>query len=351
MELLDRYLHEVRRYLPPAQQDDVIAEISDAIQSQVEEREQQLGRQLTTAEEVAIVKAFGHPKIVASRYQPPQYLIGPEAYPFYWYTLKIALAAALGLELLGALIAAVLSPSPLSSFIKNIAVVWPSIFLVFGVVTFIFVALERIGSGSTVLAKLGVNKWNPRALPRSGQGGKPLFSLLIEAAANIIFMLWLLDFSPLRHGLTFVLNAAGGGKALEALALTPNWHPLLVFAFAAAALVVIQDFALLFVSAWIKLRAGMLAIANALVVVGICIILPSRSFVVVAHPTTHAIEAAARALNQIAFISLIIAVIAVAISLALNIRTLLQPTPQADLNISHGAGANGLPATTPERNK
>ncbi len=195
MELLDRYLYEVRRYLPAAQQDDIIAEISDALQSHVEDRERALGRPLTDAEAATIVRAFGHPKIVASRYQPAQYLIGPEIYPFYWYTLKLALAGVLALELLGAMIAALLSPSPMPTFIKNIAVMWPTIFLMLGVVTFIFVALERSGSGSSVLTKLGIDKWNPRALPRATHGEVPRFSLLVEAAANIIFMLWLLDFS------------------------------------------------------------------------------------------------------------------------------------------------------------
>src|SRR5438270_167563 len=185
MELLDRYLYEVRRYLPAAQQDDIIAEISDAIQSQFEEREGQLGRPLSASEQTKIVKAFGHPKLVASRYQPAQYLIGPDIYPFYWYTLKIALTGVLALELLGALIAALLNPTPLPAFIKNIAVVWPTIFLVFGVVTFIFVALERTGSGSSVLAKLGIDKWNPRALPRAAYGEVSRFSLLFEAFANI----------------------------------------------------------------------------------------------------------------------------------------------------------------------
>ncbi len=339
MELLDRYLYEVRRYLPAAQQDDIIAEISDTIQSQFEERERELGRPLSEAEAAAIVKAFGHPKIVASRYQPAQYLIGPEIYPFYWYTLKLALAGALALELLGALIAALLNPSPLTAFLKNIAVVWPTIFLVFGVVTFIFVALERTGKQSAVLAKLGIDKWNPRALPRATYGDVPRFSLLIEAIANILFMLWLLNFLPLRRAVGGVISASGG-KALAPLALTPNWHPLLLLAFVAATLVVLQDFVLLLAPTQTKLRAGTLLIANALVVIGTCLILPSRSFVVLAHPSTHAYELAAQALNQIAFVSLVVFAIAVTIAAALNVRTLLWRAPPADLNISYDTRPN-----------
>jgi len=58
MELLERYLNEVRRYLPEEQQSDIIAEISDAIQSQFEERETELGRPLTGDEEAAIIRTY-----------------------------------------------------------------------------------------------------------------------------------------------------------------------------------------------------------------------------------------------------------------------------------------------------
>lgn len=37
MELIDRYLHSVRQYLPDAQQDDIIRELAENIRSQKEE--------------------------------------------------------------------------------------------------------------------------------------------------------------------------------------------------------------------------------------------------------------------------------------------------------------------------
>jgi hypothetical protein len=340
VELLDRYLYEVRRHLPAAQQDDIIAEISDAIQSQFEDRERQLGRQLTASEEAAIVKAFGHPKIVASRYQPAQYLIGPEIYPFYWYTLRIALAAALALELLGALIAALLKPAPLPALLNNITVMWPTIFLVLGVVTCIFVALERTGSSSSVLAKLGIDKWNPRALPRPTHGEVPRFSLLIEALANILFMLWLLNFLPLRHAVGYIMTASGGGKALAPLAFTPAWHPLVLLAFLAAALIVLQDFVLLLSPSLTKLRAGTLLTANVLMVIGACLVLQSHSLVALTQPATPAYAVAIQALNAVAFISLVVFAVAITIAAAFNVRTLLQQAPKADLNISYETRSN-----------
>ena len=42
MELLDRYLQAVRFWLPRAEQDDMIAELRDDLNSQIEDRESSL---------------------------------------------------------------------------------------------------------------------------------------------------------------------------------------------------------------------------------------------------------------------------------------------------------------------
>ena len=44
--LTDRYLAAVKTYLPAASAGDIVAEMADTIQSQVEEREDALGRPL-----------------------------------------------------------------------------------------------------------------------------------------------------------------------------------------------------------------------------------------------------------------------------------------------------------------
>jgi hypothetical protein len=89
MELLVRYLHSLKMYLPKAQQRDILAELSDSILSDAEEQEAALGRPLNRAEEVAVLKPYGHPLLAAGRYLPQQYLIGPALYPYYWFALKI----------------------------------------------------------------------------------------------------------------------------------------------------------------------------------------------------------------------------------------------------------------------
>src|SRR3569833_1061029 len=91
MELLDRYLQAVRKYLPLRRQDDIIAELRANMESQIEDRESELGRSLMLGEFDDFLRKMGHPMVVASRYQPQQYLIGPTVFPMYLYVLRIAL--------------------------------------------------------------------------------------------------------------------------------------------------------------------------------------------------------------------------------------------------------------------
>ena len=47
MDVVDRYLQNVRSYLPGSAQDDFVAELRENIRAQVEDREERLGRPLT----------------------------------------------------------------------------------------------------------------------------------------------------------------------------------------------------------------------------------------------------------------------------------------------------------------
>src|SRR5215471_9440096 len=91
MELLERYLQAVKKYLPLKRQDDIIAELRANMESQIEDRESELNRPLTQGEFDDLLRKMGHPMVVASRYQPQQYLIGPTLFPMYLYVLRIAL--------------------------------------------------------------------------------------------------------------------------------------------------------------------------------------------------------------------------------------------------------------------
>ena len=48
MELIDRYLQAIEFWLPKRQRQDIIAELSEDLRSQIEEKETELGRKLRT---------------------------------------------------------------------------------------------------------------------------------------------------------------------------------------------------------------------------------------------------------------------------------------------------------------
>ena len=81
MTLVERYLRAVRFFLPRRQQDDIVRELSENLASEIEERSEMLGRELSENELADILRRHGHPIVVAARYAPRQQLIGPVLLP------------------------------------------------------------------------------------------------------------------------------------------------------------------------------------------------------------------------------------------------------------------------------
>jgi len=186
MELLDRYLQAVKSWLPKAQQDDIIKELSDDILSQVEDKESELGRPLTEAEQSAILKHHGHPMLAASRYWPRQHLIGPGVFPIYWFVLKITVAIAVGIAFITGL--AVLTSGRPAHDIVDAMLRLPAIAITsFAWVTLVFAALEY---GHSKFHRL--DKWDPASLPpiNKRQPPKTHCKPLAELIAGAVFALW-----------------------------------------------------------------------------------------------------------------------------------------------------------------
>ena len=83
MDLLERYLQAVGQYLAPATKADVQAELRVNLQAEMDDLAEEKQRPLTESEVAAILKAHGRPILVAARYLPQRYLIGPEVFPFF----------------------------------------------------------------------------------------------------------------------------------------------------------------------------------------------------------------------------------------------------------------------------
>jgi hypothetical protein len=169
MELVSRYLQAVKFWLPKEQKDDILAEISADIQSQIEDRESSLGRPLTQSEVEDILKQRGRPCLVASRFRRQESLIGPVLYPIYLFCLKCALLGYLVPWLLLSLIILIVRPSfsaphSIPAWFNIMAQVsgslWNMAFIAAGTITLVFAILERLQAKSHWL-----ENWDPRKLP------------------------------------------------------------------------------------------------------------------------------------------------------------------------------------------
>ncbi len=190
MDLLDRYIQAVRFWLPRSQQDDISAELAEDIRSQMEEQEAKLGHKLNEAEVETILKRHGRPMLVANRYQPQQYLIGPVLFPLYRFVVIIVVLCCSVPRIFTWVGLAIFSPSSRSHFGAMMASVWGTfwvaIFSALGIVTVIFAIVERLNSKSHFL-----ENWDPRKLPPVRNHRLiPRINSTIDLAAHLIFVTW-----------------------------------------------------------------------------------------------------------------------------------------------------------------
>ncbi len=217
VDLLERYLEAVRRSLPQAQADDIVAELGDDLRQQIEDRESDLGRALNEDEVAAILKQRGHPVKVASGYLPPQYLIGPALYPIWRFVIKLVLGWILPpVFVFIVLPATFLSSSHHARAILESAVgLFQSELFSLGCITMVFAILERTHHKVSIFGN-----WDPRKLPRVpltlGEPRIPRGTAVGEIITSVILVaFWV---AVIEHGArTISLGAAN-------ITLAPVWH-------------------------------------------------------------------------------------------------------------------------------
>ncbi len=260
MDLLNRYLNAVGFWLPKRHQDDILAELSEDIQSQIGDEEAKLGRKLNENELVDILKQRGDPMLVAGRFQPQQYLIGPPWFPLYlfvlrlvllWVLLPLCVFFAVGGAMLGA-------KGGATAVLKTLGGFWTGALSAFAAITIVFALLDRFQH------KLRQDDWDPRRLPVVPKQRDPRKISRAGAVAEIvwelIFVLWWVD--ALR------IPAIPGNVAL--VTMTPVWQqfywPVLLLSLASVTLACVN----LARPWWTRLRAGIrLAIDLAIVVIAL----------------------------------------------------------------------------------
>jgi hypothetical protein len=202
MELLDRYLQAVRKRLPWKRQDDIIAELRANLESQLEDRQAELGRPLNDAEAESWIQQLGSPVQMASHYQPQQYLIGPAVFPAYLHILRLASIWAVVVYMLVSVINAVLRTSPSGAVLAEAVLKLPLVLIqVAAWITLVFAFIEYIAvrSPEKCASIAGFHaKWSPRDLPplepiaAPGVKRRTYAHALTEAIFGLVFLSWLL---------------------------------------------------------------------------------------------------------------------------------------------------------------
>ncbi|HBX37792.1 MAG TPA: hypothetical protein DEG76_11085, partial [Pseudohongiella sp.] len=93
MNWIDRYVAEIKRYLPAKNRDDVAEELQSLLEEEVLELEADRERPLTDAEWHDLLREFGHPMQVATRYGASGVLISAALFPLYRKVVGYLLAA------------------------------------------------------------------------------------------------------------------------------------------------------------------------------------------------------------------------------------------------------------------
>jgi hypothetical protein len=213
MPLLERYLFAIGQYLPSARRDDILAELRANLSEQIADQEEQLGRDLSEAELIALIRAHGRPSTVAGQYAPQQALVGPELLPFYWLTLRKALPAIVTIEIVTEIV----------HFPKPTHLLW-------GALTTLFAAWAWITLGFfsfQLFAHIGkdLEAWDPHKLPKLPAApqakSSSLANRIADLAVSALFTAWLvaIPFQPfliLGPGLGYLRGLPAG--------LSPEWH-------------------------------------------------------------------------------------------------------------------------------
>jgi hypothetical protein len=166
MDLIDRYVFEVARYLPYRNGRDVATELHSLLNDSLEQRAELAGHPPNEEMAVELLREFGEPEDVAARYDEPRYLIGPRLYPTFIYVALIIVIVPAVVALVGNTIGWVVNGRGWhwDAIARGIANYVQGTFVCLGLATLVFAVIERTTSADST-AEEEKQDWNPRELP------------------------------------------------------------------------------------------------------------------------------------------------------------------------------------------
>lgn len=236
IELVERYVHQVGRYLPPRERAEIEAELRSQIQDQLDDR---FAGSPSEAEVASVLKEFGYPYMMATSYMGERYLVGPTLYPFMMMVLRygwlIIPAIVVFLGIFGALIAPP-QKTLLNVLVETVIAAVQTSLIFSAVVVLIFAVIER----ASLEMKDKEPTFNPSGLPQVNDPSvvdrvESAFGLAMATIITLVMVYWLQV-----GGLTLRFNLSDPG---EVIPVSSTWLVLLiviVFAQAIVQLVVLR---------------------------------------------------------------------------------------------------------------
>lgn len=187
MDLIDRYIYAVIRYLPPRQRPDIEKELRSLIEDMLEQAT--CGQKPQKADIEAVLLELGEPGKLADNYRgTSRFLISPLYFDLYWLILRIVLIASGGGVLIATAISLAANPpvTPWSALGEILGSVYNVLLGAFGMVTLIFALVERFGDhGQAEISKFKDN-WHPSQLPQ-----RPVSALIIKRSEPVVSIVFL----------------------------------------------------------------------------------------------------------------------------------------------------------------
>ncbi len=251
MKLLDLYLEEVRKQLPPKSREDILREIRSTLMDMIEDRKTAPDQEASEETIAAALEEFGSPRKVAQQYGAHNYLIGPRLYPVYLQVLRIVLVVVAALNILGVILAVINPPAPdpgiFQTVLEILGGLFSSLFTAFGIVTLSFAGIERTTPEEW---KLSVDEeWSPEDLQKHEQQQRVnVTEMAIEITLTLIFIAGL-NFFLDRIGIYYLADS----QWVSAPILNENFNRYIPWITAGAALDIALNLYLIRKGFWDKL--------------------------------------------------------------------------------------------------
>ncbi|MBZ0286978.1 MAG: hypothetical protein K8I30_05145 [Anaerolineae bacterium] len=192
VDLVERYVHQVGRYLPPKERAEIEAELRSQIQDQLDDR---FAGSPTPDEVAAVLKEFGYPYLMATSYMGEQYLVGPTLYPIMMMVLRYGWLIIPGIVIFLNIFGALVSPPQktfLTLLVETVGAVIQTSLIFSAVVVLIFAVVQR----AMVEFKDKESAFNPLELPKVDDPGvveriESAFGIAIGTIFTLVLLYWL----------------------------------------------------------------------------------------------------------------------------------------------------------------